>query len=138
MKTELRIRLDAALAEELEALAQKPGVSKSAILEDALRAYLDHHASRELDERLWVRLEQISSQLKRQQRDLHILQEGFGLYLRYEFIATAAVADGDEAARAIGHQRFLSYVRELGRRLAHAKSFRDIVMAQVTDKEDQS
>ena len=138
MKTELRIRLDAAVAEELAALAQKPGVSKSAILEDALRAYLDHRANRDLDERLRVRLDQISSQLKRQERDLHILQEGFGLYLRYEFVATAAVADGDEAARAIGHQRFLSYVRELARRLAHARSFRDFVIAQVADGKDQS
>ena len=138
MKTELRIRLDAALAEELAALAQKPGVSKSAILEDALRAYRDHRAGRDLDERLRVRLDQISSQLKRQERDLHILQEGFGLFLRYEFVATAAVADGDEAARAIGHQRFLSYVRELARRLAHARSFRDVVIAHVADGKDQS
>ncbi len=137
MKTELRIRLDAALAEDLARLAQKPGVSKAAILEDALRAYLDHGASRDLDERLRVRLDQISSQLSRQERGLHILQEGFGLYLQFEFIATAAVADGDEAARAIGHQRYQSYLRELGRRLAHARSFRDIVTAQAADAKEK-
>ena len=138
MKTELRLRIDALLAEELQRLAQKPGVSKAAILEDALRAYLDHSASRDLDDRLRVRLEQISSQLNRIERGLHILQEGFGLYLRFEFIATAAVADGDEAARAIGHQRYQSYLRELGRRLAHARSFRDVVMAQAQDGKNAS
>ena len=138
MKVDLRIRIDAALAEELQRLAQKPGASKAVILEDALRAYLEHGASRDLDERLRVRLEQMSSQLNRIERNLHILQEGFGLYLRFEFIATAAVADGDEAARAIGHQRYQSYLRELGRRLAHARSFRDSVMAQVKDGKEAS
>jgi predicted transcriptional regulator len=138
MKVELRLRFDAALAEELTRLAQKPGVSKAAILEDALRAFLDHGASRDLDERLRVRLEQMSSQLNRMERGLHILQEGFGLYLRFEFVATAAVADGDEAARAIGHQRYQSYLRELGRRLAHARSFRDSVLAQVQTEKDAS
>ena len=138
MKTELRIRLDATLAEKLVTLANKPGVNKSAILEDALRAYLDGRASRDLDERLRMRLDQICAQLNRLERVLHILLEGFGLFLRFEFIATAAVADGDEAARAIGHQRFQSYLRELGRRLARAKSFRDIVMAQAADGKDAS
>ncbi|MDE2462921.1 MAG: ribbon-helix-helix protein, CopG family [Alphaproteobacteria bacterium] len=138
MKTELRIRLDAALGEQLAVLAQKPGTSKSAILEDALRAFVEGRAGRDLDERLRVRLERLGAQLNRIERNQHILQEGFALFVEFELQATSSVPDYDEAARAIGHQRFQSFVEELARKLAHARSFSDRVGAHLSADKDAS
>src|SRR3546814_20365934 len=75
MKPRHTLYLDEGLTEQLEALAAKPGSSKSAIVADALRAYLARRAARELDDLLKVRLNRIGSQLNRIERDQQIVLE---------------------------------------------------------------
>jgi predicted transcriptional regulator len=57
MKPRHHLYLDDALTEELERLARRPGFSKSGIVADALRAYLAHGATREVDAALKARLD---------------------------------------------------------------------------------
>jgi hypothetical protein len=69
------------LAERLEALAVKPGVTKSAILVDALTAWMNAAGASEAEERFGVRLDRISNQLARIERDGQILIEAFALFV---------------------------------------------------------
>lgn len=117
-----RIRYQLFLPEELsqrfEALAARPGVSKSAILTDALTAWLNRQAASELENRFSQRLDRMSMALGRIERDGHILLESLALFVRYELMVQAPLAEGDEAARAVGRDRFDAFVARVGEALA--------------------
>lgn len=121
MKPRHHLYFDEALTEQLEALAAKPGSSKSAIVSDALRAYLVRRGSKELDDMLKVRLDRISNQLGRIERDGHVLLESLALFVRYQLTVTAPLPEADQAGRAIGRDRFEAFVAQVGRQLAGGK-----------------
>lgn len=106
------------LSDRLEALAAKPGATKSAILADALTAWLDRRGSSELDDRFGLRLDRMTNALSRIERDGHILLETVALFIRFELSIQAPLADGDQAGRAIAAKRFEAFVAQVGRQVA--------------------
>ena len=117
-----RVRYQLFLAEDLshrfDALASAPGASKSAILTDALTAWLNRQAASELENRFNQRLDRMSMALGRIERDGHILLESLALFVRYELMIQAPLPEADEAARAIGRDRFEAFVSRVGEALA--------------------
>ncbi len=117
-----RVRYQLFLPEDLshrfEALASAPGASKSAILTDALIAWLNRQAASELENRFNQRLDRMSMALGRIERDGHILLESLALFVRYELMIQAPLPETDEAARAIGRDRFEAFVSRVGEALA--------------------
>lgn len=114
--------LDAELNRRLEKLASKPGASKSAIIADALRDYLNRQATREIDDLFKPRLDRISTQLGRIERDGQILLETLSLFVRYQLTITAPLPEADKAAQAVGRERFRRFVDQVGRQLAAGRS----------------
>ncbi len=110
--------LDAGLSEKLEALAARPGASKSAILADAVGAWLNRRGAQELDDRFGLRLNRISAQLNRIERDGQVLLESLALFVRYQLTVTAPLPEPDPAARAVGRDRFQAFVDQVGRQIA--------------------
>ena len=121
MKPRPHLYLDDALTEQLDRLGGKPGTSKSAIVADALRAYLDRRAASELDALFKVRLDRMSRQLGRVERDQKILLESLALFVRYQLTVTAPLPEADKAAQAIGRERFQRFVDQVGRQLASGR-----------------
>ena len=121
MKPRHHLYFDQALTDQLEALAEKPGSSKSAIVADALRAYLARRGARELDDMLKVRLDRISRDLRKLRRDMDVMLESFALFVRYELTVNAPLPEGDDAARAVGRDRFEAFIAQVGRQLAAGK-----------------
>ena len=117
-KVRHQLFLDADLTEKLEALAAKPGASKSAILADAIIAWLNRRGSHELDERFGLRLNRLSAQLNRIERDGQVLLETLALFVRYQLTVTAPLPEPDQAARAVGRDRFEAFVDQVGRQIA--------------------
>ena len=117
-----RVRYQLFLPEDLshrfEALASEPGASKSAILTDALSAWLSRQAASELEGRFSQRLDRMSMALGRIERDGHILLESLALFVRYELMVQAPLPDADDAARALGRDRFEAFVARVGEALA--------------------
>ena len=106
------------LSERLEALAAKPGASKSSILADALTAWLNRRGAGELEDRFGRRLDRLSMALGRIERDGHVLLESLALFIRYELMINAPLPEGDQAARAVGRDRFNAFVARVGEALA--------------------
>ena len=99
------------LSQRLEALAAKPGAAKSAILADALTAWLNRQAvSRARDEVQRCGSTACRLALGRIERDGHILLESLALFVRYQLTVQAPLADGDEA-RARGRPRPVQRLR---------------------------
>ena len=110
--------LPKSLSERLEALATKPGATKSAILTDAVTAWLNRRASSELDDRFGLRLDRLSTALARIERDGQVVLETLALFIRFELSIQAPLAENDQAGRAIGRDRFEAFVAQVGRQIA--------------------
>lgn len=132
-----RVRYQLFLPEDLsrrfETLAAAPGASKSAILADALTAWLNRHAASELETRFSQRLDRMSMALGRIERDGHILLESLALFVRYELMIQAPLHEADEAARALGRDRFDAFVTRVGEALAKGQR---TLAASAEDQED--
>ena len=109
-KTRHQFYLPDELSEALDQLAAKPGNSKTAILTDALRAWIDRKAVNELDERFAPRLD-------RQQRLLHRLETVSSrqaavleLFVRHQLTLVAHNPPFDEATRTLGLRRFNAFM----------------------------
>lgn len=113
-KSRHQLFLDADLSARLEALAAKPGASKSAILAEALAAWLNRRGGHELDDRFGLRLNRISAQLNRIERDGQVLLETLALFIRYQLTVTAPLPAPD-SGRPRHRPRSLSGFRRSGR-----------------------
>jgi predicted transcriptional regulator len=105
----------------LEVLAARPGASKSAILADAVTAWLNRRGASELEDRFSTRLDRLSMALGRVERDGHVLLESLALFIRYELMINAPLPEGDQAARAVGRDRFNAFVARVGDSLASGR-----------------
>lgn len=117
-KVRHQLFLDADLSARLEALAARPGASKSTILADAVAAWLHRRGTQELDDRFGLRLNRLSNQLDRVERDGQVLLESLALFVRYQFTVTAPLPEPDKAARAVGQDRFQKFIDQVGRQIA--------------------
>lgn len=109
------------VSDRLEALAAKPGVSRSKILADALTAWLNRKGADEMELRFAARLDRLSSQLGRIERDGHVQLESLALFVRYMLTVNAPLPEGDDAARAVGQDRFEAFIQRVARQLAGGK-----------------
>lgn len=109
------------LSDRLEVLAAKPGASKSAILADAVTAWLNRRGASELDDRFGIRLDRMTTALGRIERDGHVLIETLALFVRYELAIHAPLAENDQAGRAVARERFEAFIAQVGRQIADGR-----------------
>lgn len=133
MKPRLHVYLDDELNDRLDALAAKPGTSKSAIVSDALKYFLARGAAAEIDAVLKVRLDKVARHMARIERDQQVVLETLALFIRFQLMVTAPLPDGDQlAAKALGTERFNTFVEQVGRRIAAGKSLTRDVLKRIT------
>lgn len=109
------------LSDRLEALAARPGATKSSILAAAVAAFLNRQGARELDDRFALRLNRVSDQLARIERNGHVGLESLALFIRYMLTVNAPLTEEDEVARAIGRDRFAAFIARVGQQLASGR-----------------
>jgi predicted transcriptional regulator len=119
-KTRHQFYLPDALSEQLEAVAAKPGSSKTAILTDALTAFFERRAGHELDQRFGVRLDRLSRGQVRTERQLAILSEAFGLFVQFQLTQLAHQPPADHETGLLGLKRYRAFIEQVGRRVAGA------------------
>ena len=110
------------LSERLDALARGPGASRSKILAEALAAFLDRKGADEIELRFAKRLDRLSNQLARIERNGHIGLESLALFIRYMLTVNAPLPENDKAAQAIGRDRFQAFVERVGQSLASGRA----------------
>lgn len=117
-KHRYQLFLEPRLARRLEELASKPGVARSDILAAALDDWLTRQGGEALDERFGRRLDRMSQQIGRAERDIQVLLESLSLFVHYQFCLNARIPEPDAAARAVGRDRFGKFIDQIGRRMA--------------------
>lgn len=116
-------------AKRLDELATKTGVSKSSIVAAALASWLSPDGGDQREAATAKRLDRLSRQFDKLERDQNILIETLALYVRYYLTVSTPVPEAhQEAARAQGRARFEQFVEQLGRHLLRGRSLvRDVV-----------
>lgn len=109
------------MSDRLEALAAKPGATKSAILTDAVTAWLNRRGASELEERFAIRLDRMTQAIGRVDRDTHVILETLALFIRFELSIQAPLAENDHAGRALAAKRFEAFVSQVGRHVASGR-----------------
>jgi hypothetical protein len=118
MKKRYTIYLSKKVADRFDAVAKVLG-AKSAVVEKALDRQLDPDRIQRHDEALLRRMDGVIKGFADVQRDVTIATETLSLYVRYFLTITPPVPKLDqEAARALGRERFQVFVAQVGRRLA--------------------
>jgi hypothetical protein len=116
MKRKLTIQISEQLVERLEAAAERPGASKTAIVEAALEYFLSVDPSD--DASLLRRLNWMSRKLEQIDRDLKVVSETTALHARYHLTVTPSLAIAHQrAACELGAERFEVFVAQVGRRV---------------------
>ena len=139
-----RVRLNVFVEREyalrLRELATKREVSKSSIVANALATFLSADGADRREAALVRRLERLSHQFEKLERDQNILIEAIALYVRYFLSVSAPVPDAhQDAARAQGRARFDQFVQQLGRHLQRGGSLiRDVHREVFPDRADPS
>lgn len=117
-KTRHQFYLRDGLSEKLEALAAEPGSSKTAVMTDAFRAWIERRGATELNKEFGVRLDRLSRADERLGRKLDFVAEALGTFVQHQLTLVAHQPPFDTETGQVGLQRYRAFVETVGRRLA--------------------
>ena len=122
-RARLNIFIEREHASRLDELAALKHVSKSGIVAAALAAYFSPDGPNQRNVAMARRLDTLSRQFERLERDQAVLLETTALWIRHQLAVTAPVPEGmQDAARAQGRARFADFVVQLARHLQRGGS----------------
>ncbi|KTW16586.1 CopG family transcriptional regulator [Sphingomonas sanguinis] len=123
-RTRMNVYFDPALLKQVEALALRRNVSKSAIVEAAVASFLSGDTTERLEAAMSRRLDKLGRQIDGMDEDLAVLGEAISLFVHFWLTTTPPLPEsGKAAARATGNERYKGFMQTLGRRLATGDRF---------------
>jgi predicted DNA-binding protein len=129
MRDRLNLSLPAELIGRINDIADRKRVTRSAIVEAAVESFLspDHADMREAA--LTRRLDRLSRQVARLERDQRITTETLALFVRFWLTITPPIElEAQASAQAKGRERFDGFVETLGKRVQKGRWFTDEVV----------
>jgi hypothetical protein len=124
MRDRLNASLPVSLISRVTELADRKRVTRSAVVEAALESFLSPDNAQMQEAALTRRLDRLSRQVARLERDLGISTEALGLFVRFWLTVTPPVPTEEHAAaQAKGRERFDGFVTTLGKQLQSGRSF---------------
>jgi predicted transcriptional regulator len=124
MKEQFTVYLGPDLMRSLTEYAERRGKPKSLIAEAAIASFLSPDASERQEAAFARRLDRITRQMERLERNVGISVETVALFIRYWLMTTPSLPEQTQAvARAKSAERYEGFLQALGRRLAKGPSF---------------
>ena len=106
------------LLEQINDIAARKKLSRSAIIEATVTSFLSPDTAEMHEAALTRRLDRLSRQTSRIERDQRITADMLALFIRFWLTITPPLAnDAQSAAQIKGRERFEGFIRTLGRRL---------------------
>jgi len=136
-KARLNVFIEPDHARRLRRLAAMKGETQSAIVAAALSSFLSADGADRREAAIIARLDRLSSQFDRLERDQTILIETLALFVRYTLSVSAPLPEAHQkAARAQGRIRFNQFIEQLGRHLQRGGSLVRQVHQEITPDEN--
>jgi hypothetical protein len=134
MKIATKVFLPPDTIRKLEALCDRTGRGKSEIARAAIESYLSPDSAEAADAAWIRRLDRLSRQLDRHERDLTIVTEAVAMFIRTWLKVTPAMsAAEDRAANAKGQERYAAFIERLARRISEGRLLRSEVLNDKAD-----
>jgi hypothetical protein len=122
-KPHLSVYLDPEIMAQLTELADSRAQPKSLVAEAAIASFLTPDDADQREAAFTRRLDLLTRQVERLERDITISVEALALFIRFWLTVTPPLPDSAQtAAQAKGRERFESFLETLGRRLAKGQS----------------
>jgi hypothetical protein len=124
MRDRLNLTLPVEMIGQINELSERKKISRSAIVEAAVASFLSPDASDRREAAFTRRMDRLSRQAQRIERDLGITAETLALFVRFWLTITPPLpSDAQTAAQMKGRERFEGFVETLGKRLQKGQSF---------------
>ena len=142
MRDRMNVYFPPELLKQIADLADRKKLSRSAIVEAAVVSFLSPDGDDRREAAFARRLDRLSRQVQRLERDLGVTAETLALFVRFWLTITPPLPnDAQAAAQLKGRERFEGFVETLGRRLQKGQSFlreipEDIVRQECSEKPD--
>ena len=118
MRDRLNVTIPAEMIGQINELAERKKVPRSAIIEAAVASFLSPDASDRREAAITRRLDRLSRQTARNERDLRITADMLAMFIRFWLTVTPPLPDDAlSAAQIKGRERFEGFIQTLGRRL---------------------
>ena len=126
MRDRLNLSLPVEMIARINDLADLKRLTRSAIVAAAVDSFLSPDHADMQEAALTRRLDRLSRQVARLERDQRITAETVALFVRFWLTITPPLpADDQSVAQAKGRERFEGFVETLGRRVQKGRSFLD-------------
>ena len=123
MKARMNVYFEPGLLQKVEDLAARKNLTKSLIIEAAVASFLSPDADDRREAAFTRRLDRLTRQVERLERDLTISAEALALFVRFWLTVTPPMPESAQAAaKAKGTERYREFVDTLGRRMAKGQS----------------
>ncbi|MEQ8748743.1 MAG: hypothetical protein RIC52_03110 [Amphiplicatus sp.] len=127
-KRRVHVRISDRVWADLDNAAQGPGVTQSAIVEDALRCYFDPEAKAGCEAAILKRLDAIDLRQGAVERDAAIILETLGQYVRYWLTRTEPLPEGErDAAHNLGQRRFDYFIEQVAAKIGEGRGLAERV-----------
>lgn len=132
MKIPTKVFLTSDTIRVLDDRARRTKRQKSEIVRAAVEAYLSPDSAEAGEAALFRRLDRMSRQLDRLERDVTIANEAIGLFVKTWLKVTPAMSLAeDRAASAKGLERYAAFIELLSRRISEGRLLRGEVLSDV-------
>lgn len=122
-KPRLTVYLDPEVMAQVTELAARKEQPKSLVAEAAIASFLSPDDADQREAAFARRLDLLTRQVERLDRDLSIAVEALTLFIRFWLTVTPPLPESAQAAaQAKGRERFESFLEALGQRLAKGQS----------------
>ncbi len=133
MRTRLNLTLPAELVMKINDLSSRKGLSRSAIVEAAVSSFLSPDGPDRMEAAFTRRLDRISRQGQRLERNIGIATETLAFFIRFWLTVTPPLPqDAQASARAKGNERFDHLIQAIGRKLQSGSSILDEIPVDVS------
>lgn len=137
MRTRLNVYFPPVLAKQVDELAIRRRISRSAIVEAAVSSYMSPDGSDRMEAAFTRRLDRLSRQVQRLERNTGLTTEALALFVRFWLATTPQLSDDDQAAAQIkGRKRYDGFIEKLARRYASGASLMDEIPEDIWPKQN--
>ncbi|MCA1438205.1 CopG family transcriptional regulator [Bradyrhizobium sp. BRP20] len=124
MRDRMNVYFPPEMLRQITDLADRKKLSRSAIVEAAVASFLSPDGEDRREAAFARRLDRLSRQIQRLERDVGVTAETLALFIRFWLTITPPLPNEAQAAAQLkGRERFEGFVEALGRRVQKGQSF---------------
>jgi hypothetical protein len=123
MRDRMNVYFPPALLKQIADLADRKGLSRSAIVEAAVASFRSSDGADRREAAFTRRLDRLSRHVQRLERNVGISTETLALFVRFWLMITPPLpSDAQAAAQVKGQERYEGFIETLGRSLQKGQS----------------